>query len=91
MIPSLFYHPYFMTHSKSPAVIGRASSCLFRGLFFAEILFTYAAQGADIIVGKILERYAAVLFGVIDIAAYIAYILFHSFLLFIMIYRSPRK
>jgi hypothetical protein len=53
--------------------------------FLAEIFFTYAAEGADIIVGKILERYAAVLLGIIDITAYIAYILIHnSFLLFFL-------
>lgn len=49
-----------------------------RGLRLAEFILAYAAQRADIIVGKILERYAAVLLGVIDIAADIAYILFHS-------------
>jgi len=46
-------------------------------LCLAEFILAYAAQRADIIVGKILERYAAVLFGVIDIAADVAYILFH--------------
>jgi hypothetical protein len=56
-------------------------------LCLAEFILAYAAQRADIIVGKILERYAAVLFGVIDIAADIANILFHRVFSFI-VYRN---
>ena len=46
-------------------------------LLLAEIVLAYAAEGADKIVGQILERYAVVLFGIVNITAYVAYIFFH--------------
>ena len=52
--------------------------CYYRESFLAEIFLAYAAEGADIIIGKIFKRDAVVLFGIIDITAYIAYILFHD-------------
>ena len=61
-------------------------SCSFRAFclsyvrsFFAEIILAYTAEGANIIIGQILKGYAVVLFGIIDITAYVAYILFHGF------------
>jgi hypothetical protein len=47
--------------------------------FRAEIILAYTAEGANIIIGQILKGYAVVLFGIIDITAYVAYILFHGF------------
>jgi hypothetical protein len=50
-----------------------------------KILFAYAAEGALVIIGKILEGYAVVLLRVIDKAAYAANILHIPFLLYLVL------